>query len=71
MELVNIKAIMDLLKKLNQPVDAEEIAFRMRLSREKVSEQLTKLADVKLLKESNGLYSLASDVKTSTIEAIY
>ena len=65
------KAILNVLQKLNKPIGADEIAFRIRSTSSVVKEQLEKLSEARLVKRIDTGYTIEDKAKNSGLESIY
>ena len=65
------KPILSILQKLDRPIDAEELAFRLRSTTSVVQEELDKLMEASLVKKENGGYSIVASARTSSLESLF
>jgi predicted transcriptional regulator len=65
------KAILNVLQKLNKPIEVDEIAFRIRSTSTIVMEQLEKLAEAHMVRKSDAAYSIEDTARKSGLALIY
>jgi predicted transcriptional regulator len=65
------KPILSILQKLDRPIDAEELAFRLRSTTSVVQEELDRLVEASLVKKENGSYSIVASARTSSLESLF